>query len=288
MAMAPHQAQRTLVKSRPELWAEVSDVASLCKHLGEFGDITITRLEPETTVAWEGTAARGTVELEASGWGTKVTLTAELLEVDVPQPDAVPAPEPVAEVQPEPEPEPEPVAVAEPEPEPVPVAVAEAEPEPAPQPEAVAEREPKPAPRGKPGFFARLFGKKPATAPLSAAERAAARAAAQAPTPTPAAAEPVVTPVADDPSTPLRALPDLEPEPGKVVPLRQVPAEPAEPTEPDEPDPNPPLVAQDVPPAPADPAPQPTALLDEDQALAVLTSALDDLGAAHRRPFSHS
>ncbi len=59
--MAPHQAQRTLVKSRPELWAEVSDVTSLCKHLGEFGDITITLLEPESTVACECTAARGTV-----------------------------------------------------------------------------------------------------------------------------------------------------------------------------------------------------------------------------------
>ena len=37
----------------------------------------VTRLEPETTVAWEGDAARGTVRLEPSGWGTRVTLTAE-------------------------------------------------------------------------------------------------------------------------------------------------------------------------------------------------------------------
>src|SRR3954466_3497434 len=72
------RAQRTLVKSPPELWAEVSDVEALARHLGAFGEIRITRLEPETTVAWEGDRARGTVELEPSGWGTRVTLTARI------------------------------------------------------------------------------------------------------------------------------------------------------------------------------------------------------------------
>lgn len=75
---------RTLVKSPPELWSEVSEVESLARHLGEFGEIAISRLCPEHTVAWEGEHARGTVELEASGWGTKVTLSAQL-------PEAVPA-----------------------------------------------------------------------------------------------------------------------------------------------------------------------------------------------------
>ena len=69
-------AQRTLVKSPPEIWAEVSDVESLARHLGAFGEIRITRCEPETKVTWEGDTASGTVELKASGWGTKVTLTA--------------------------------------------------------------------------------------------------------------------------------------------------------------------------------------------------------------------
>ena len=97
--MPESTAQRTLVKSPPELWAEVSDAAALAKHLGEFGEIRITRLEPETTVAWEGDRASGTVKLEPSGWGTKVTLTAELVE---PEPEPEPAmPEPVA-VEPEP------------------------------------------------------------------------------------------------------------------------------------------------------------------------------------------
>ena len=77
-AMQEPRAQRTLVKSPPELWAEVSDIDALARHLGEFGEIRITRLDPETTVAWEGDRACGTVALEPSGWGTKVTITAKL------------------------------------------------------------------------------------------------------------------------------------------------------------------------------------------------------------------
>ena len=74
------EVQRTLVKSPPELWAEVSDVEALTRHLAAFGEITITRVEPESTVAWEGEHASGTVELAASGWGTKVTLSARPAE----------------------------------------------------------------------------------------------------------------------------------------------------------------------------------------------------------------
>jgi hypothetical protein len=71
------EAARTLVKSPPELWAEVSDPEALGRHLGAFGEIRITRLEPEATVAWEGDRVRGTVDLSPAGWGTKVTVTAE-------------------------------------------------------------------------------------------------------------------------------------------------------------------------------------------------------------------
>jgi hypothetical protein len=74
--MTELQASRTLVKSPPELWAECSDAASLARHLGQFGEIRITRLDPETAVAWEGEHARGTVRIEPAGWGTKVVLTA--------------------------------------------------------------------------------------------------------------------------------------------------------------------------------------------------------------------
>lgn len=137
--------QRNIVKSQPELWSELSDVTSLARHLGAFGEITITRLEPETAVAWEGDRARGTVTLERSGWGTTVTVTAEAVEGDA-VPEAMadvtgnglqPAPEPVcgptpprlrwwwrlfrrplepeavARQQAEPEPAPEPVTVPE-------------------------------------------------------------------------------------------------------------------------------------------------------------------------------
>jgi len=94
LAMTDLTAKRTLVKSPPELWAELSEVDSLARHLGEFGEIRITRTEPQTTVAWEGEHASGTVELEESGWGTKVTLTAEMAEPEPepPAPVVVPAP----------------------------------------------------------------------------------------------------------------------------------------------------------------------------------------------------
>jgi hypothetical protein len=74
--MAECEASRTLVKSPPELWAECSDAAALGRHLDSFGEIRITKLEPETVVAWEGERISGTVRLEPSGWGTRVVLTA--------------------------------------------------------------------------------------------------------------------------------------------------------------------------------------------------------------------
>jgi hypothetical protein len=76
-------AKRTLVKSPPELWSELSEVERLARHLGAFGEIKITKLEPEHTVAWEGEGASGTVSIEPSGWGTKVTLTAQLGRAEV-------------------------------------------------------------------------------------------------------------------------------------------------------------------------------------------------------------
>jgi len=134
-------AKRTLVKSPPELWEELSEVEGLAKHLGAFGEIKITKLEPEHTVAWEGEHACGTVSIEPSGWGTKVTLHAELPQSEEPGPEPEPEPEPEPPVEseqtrrgfwgwlfrarteqtmPEPEPEPEPELELEPEPEPEP------------------------------------------------------------------------------------------------------------------------------------------------------------------------
>lgn len=73
---------RTLAKSPPELWSEFSEVERLANHLGEFGEITISRLEREHTVAWEGELAFGTVELQASGEGTEVTINVEVREME--------------------------------------------------------------------------------------------------------------------------------------------------------------------------------------------------------------
>jgi hypothetical protein len=174
------RAQRTLVKSPPELWAEISDAEALAGHLGEFGEIRITRADPETTVAWEGDRARGTVELEPTAWGTKVTLTAEVAEERVTG------------------------AAGDPEPEPEPVAEPAAEPQPDPEP--VAEPAPEPAPRR--GFLARLFGRREV-------EPAEPPAAPPPPAPEPELAPPTIPPVVE-----LAAAPESPaPEPPTPEPL---------------------------------------------------------------------
>jgi hypothetical protein len=251
--MQEPRAQRTLVKSPPELWAEVSDVEALARHLGEFGEIRITRLEPETTVAWEGDRACGTVALEPSGWGTKVTITAKLAE------EPAPEPEPVA-VEPEPEPPApaaeaataEPVAEAEPEPDatepvgetgPEPDASEPEQPAPEPEPDApVPDPEPD-AEEPKVGFFARLFGRR----------------------------------------RQVEAVVDVEPErePEPLAPEPEAEAEPVA-AEPE------PLAAEleaEAEPVAVEPGPAP---LDAERAEAILTGVLDDLGSAHHRPFSRS
>ena len=237
--MSELTTKRTLVKSPPELWAEVSDLEALAKHLGEFGEIKITRLEPETTVVWEGDRVSGTVTLEPSGWGTKVTLTAELAELEAAEPEPV-VEEPVAVEEPviEEEAVEEPVAQEPPPPSPI-------QETPAAPPAAALSAAPK-----KPGFWARLFGRRNATV--------------DAPFPN--------TSVAVDP--PAQPVEEPEPEPPAPVeeppPLQPVPDPEPPATEP-EPDPEPPPAAQE---------------LDGDRAVAVLTEVLDNLGSAHHRPFS--
>jgi hypothetical protein len=150
-SMSEIQAQRTLVKSPPELWAELSDPETLARHLGEFGEIRITRTEPETAVAWEGEQVRGTVTIAASGWGTQVSLSARIA---VPEPEPAPAPPP-------PEPVEHTVRVVDEEVvrvEPPPPAAPEAEPPPEAEPMLEA-----PSPPG--GFFARLFRRLPQPQP---------------------------------------------------------------------------------------------------------------------------
>jgi hypothetical protein len=119
-----HEASRTLVKSPPELWAECSRAQSLARHLaGSFGEIRITRLEPETAVAWEGEHVSGTVRLEPSGWGTRVTLTAQTpaverkeAEPEVAEPPIDDEPAPILAAKAEPVIDEEPAPIAPPEP----------------------------------------------------------------------------------------------------------------------------------------------------------------------------
>jgi hypothetical protein len=176
-------AKRTLVKSPPELWEELSEVERLAKHLGAFGEITITKLEPEHTVAWEGEHASGTVSIEPSGWGTTVTLRAELPEPE-PEPEAVAElPEPPATIE-APEPA-QPVAEAEPEPEPE----AEPDPEAEPEPELPAEQ-----PRR--GFWGWLFRPRRGEAAIP---EPAPEPVAEKPAPEPVAVEPEPVAVEPDP-----------------------------------------------------------------------------------------
>ena len=266
-------AKRTLVKSPPELWEELSAVEGLTKHLGAFGEIKITKLEPEHTVAWEGEHASGTVSIEPSGWGTKVTLHAELQEgaaepevVEAAEPEAVDASEPetAAPTAVEPEPvEPEPVEPEPAEPEPAEAEAADLE---AVEPETAAPTAAEPEPQAEPspkrrGFWGWLFRD---------------RTASQTDSPAPVAVEPP-----RDPAPPVE--PELvavaaEPEPVAEEPEPvQAEAEPVSVAPEPEPVPEEPEAAADEP----DDAP-----IDPDRARLVLDEALDALGAAHHRPFS--
>ena len=167
--MIEHKASRTLVKSPPELWAELSDEVSLAGHLAEpFGEIRITRLEPETAVAWEGERASGTVRIEPSGWGTRVTLTARAAQAESParQAQSDPPADHEADLAPVPDPDPAPLPAPDPDPEPP------SAPDPEPLPPAAVDPGPAPTSEAPPrGLRGRLLGwlrTKPAAPPAPA------------------------------------------------------------------------------------------------------------------------
>jgi len=281
--MTPLRAKRTLVKSAPELWAELSEPEVLARHLAAFGEVRITSLEPETTVAWEGERASGTVVLEPSSWGTKVTLVAETEELEVldtppatPEPGLVPAP--IDEVAPPPdEPEPD----VEPELDPDPDTEEDAEPEPAPG-SPLSQAGPAPllsAPRRR-GLLSRLLSRRPAAEVRMVQPPPPWTFQAYEPEPEPEP-EPEAAPAASAlcaPIEPLRPAP-IDPEPGGdadtaefELPWDFPGMAGVEPTVRD-------LRLEPGPPAQADPLPR-------EATLAVLAGVLDTLGAAHHRPFS--
>jgi hypothetical protein len=246
--MTEHVASRTLVKSPPELWAECSDAASLARHLDGFGEIRITRLEPETAVAWEGERARGTVRIEPSGWGTKVILTAVAEPpdgVEVADPDEVAEEAEPAEVADAIEvSEPAAVIAEEPELEPEPQSESESETEPESQSEAAVD--PPPVRRRR---FARWFS------------------FLRAPEPEPPQAELVEPVELVEPEAPPEPEPEAEPEP---EPAAEPPA----------------ADATAEPPVAEPPAAEATAETPATEA--ALTAALDSLGQAHHRPYSRA
>jgi hypothetical protein len=67
-----YEVSRTLVKSPPELWAELEGE----RLKDALGDATVRPTDPERELAWEADGATGIARLEPSSWGTKVTLTA--------------------------------------------------------------------------------------------------------------------------------------------------------------------------------------------------------------------
>jgi hypothetical protein len=74
--MPRFEVSRTLVKSPPELWAELG---SDCLEEA-LGPVSVEETEPEREMKFSGNGVHGTASLEPAGWGTKVTLTAETEE----------------------------------------------------------------------------------------------------------------------------------------------------------------------------------------------------------------
>jgi hypothetical protein len=67
-----YEVSRTLVKSPPELWAELEGE----RLRDALGEAVVKTTDPERELAWEANGAAGIARLEPSSWGTKVTLTA--------------------------------------------------------------------------------------------------------------------------------------------------------------------------------------------------------------------
>jgi hypothetical protein len=67
-----YEVSRTLVKSPPELWAELEGE----RLRSALGEAVVRPTETEGELAWEADGATGLARIEPSSWGTKVTLTA--------------------------------------------------------------------------------------------------------------------------------------------------------------------------------------------------------------------
>jgi hypothetical protein len=68
------ELERTLVKSPPELWEELASDPGLGRWLDE---VEVRDMRAPNRIEWTARGARGTIELEPSGWGTRVRAHAE-------------------------------------------------------------------------------------------------------------------------------------------------------------------------------------------------------------------
>ena len=68
------ELERTLVKSPPELWDEIASANALARWLP---DVRVNALDPPSRMEWKADGVSGVIELEASGWGTRVRAQAE-------------------------------------------------------------------------------------------------------------------------------------------------------------------------------------------------------------------
>jgi hypothetical protein len=68
------ELERTLVKSPPELWEELASEHALSRWLGA---VRVSAAHPPHRLEWDCDIARGVIELEAAGWGTRVRAIAE-------------------------------------------------------------------------------------------------------------------------------------------------------------------------------------------------------------------
>lgn len=77
-----HESERTLVKSPPELWDLVSSPERMqgwmSALVGHAAEVEVTESEPGARLVWQARDEEGRieVELEESGWGTKLSLRA--------------------------------------------------------------------------------------------------------------------------------------------------------------------------------------------------------------------
>jgi hypothetical protein len=264
--MISSEVQRTLVKSPPELWAELSDPAALARHLGELGEIRIVRTQPESVVEWAAENTTGTVSIKPTGWGTKVTLsvTREIAETTLaPEHQAEARPAITAEAKPAATPEPEPAATAEL----TPIATAELKP--------VATAQPEVEPRTRRGFFARLFARGRRAAPIEqladtpAPERSPEQRVAFAPAQPDAfaAVRRALAPETVASANSFDALPAVKPAPVRATHEQDAHAGRIGDLSAEL------LAAEEV---------------AAEEVTAVLTAVLDRLGAAHHRPFSRA